>query len=51
MNAAFDQPRNDLGVAVIAVCVPDQGRNLKRRIHHETVHASPPANSRYAPVD
>jgi hypothetical protein len=42
MNAALDHPRYDLGVAVPALRVPDQRRDLQRHVHHRALHGGPP---------
>jgi hypothetical protein len=38
MDGPFDRSRYDLGVAVIAICVPDQRRDHQRHIHHQALH-------------
>ena len=40
VDAALDQARDDLGVAVIALGVTDQRRDLQGHVHHQAVHGA-----------
>ena len=42
VNRPLDRPRDDLGVAVAAVRVPDQRRDHQRHVHHQSAHRAPP---------
>src|SRR6185312_17142196 len=43
MNRSFDRARNDLGVAVTLIGMPDQRRNRQRPAHHQTEHRYSPS--------
>ncbi len=45
MDRALDRARNDLGVAVTPIGVPDQRRDHQRPAHHQTEHRYSPSSA------